>query len=152
MTQIDFYITRIASHDDYLQFACRLTEKAYRNKHRVFLYTNDAASSQTIDDLLWTFRPGSFLPHATQSEPEGNDGSSKEDASEAKLDIVIDHSGNPGDHNDVLINLTQKTAPFFSRFDRVAEIVTSDEDARARSRERFKFYRDRGYPIKTHEL
>lgn len=147
MTQIDFYITQITDNDEYLKFACRLTETAYRNKHSVYLYTDDASSTQVVDDLLWTYRQGSFLPHAakagTDSHPEPAAG---------KLDIVIDHSGDPGHHNDVLINLTHKTAPFFSRFDRVAEIVTSDENAKAKSRERFKFYRDRGYPIKTHEL
>jgi len=41
---------------------------------------------------------------------------------------------------------------YFSRFRRVVEIVTRDSDDRALARDRFRFYRDRGYEITTHDL
>ena len=32
------------------------------------------------------------------------------------------------------------------------EIVSLDEEDRAQARDRFRFYRDRGYEIRTHDL
>jgi hypothetical protein len=45
----------------------------------------------------------------------------------------------------VLVNLGGDLPPGFSRFDRLIEIVGTDETDRIPARERFKFYRDRGY-------
>jgi DNA polymerase-3 subunit chi len=52
----------------------------------------------------------------------------------------------------VLVNLRAEWPPFFGRFERLIEIVSTDEDDRSRARERYKFYRDRGYQIRTHDL
>jgi DNA polymerase III subunit chi len=67
--------------------------------------------------------------------------------------ILIDHDeAAPPAHDGVLLNLRAEQPPFFSRFQRLIEIVSLDEADRARARERFRFYRDRGYPIETHNL
>jgi DNA polymerase-3 subunit chi len=34
----------------------------------------------------------------------------------------------------------------------VAEVVDGDESRKAQGRERFRFYKDRGYPLKTNNL
>ena len=54
--------------------------------------------------------------------------------------------------HDVLLNLTDEVPLFFSQFDRVAEFVDADENSRSLARSRFKFYKDRGYDLTTHEL
>jgi hypothetical protein len=59
---------------------------------------------------------------------------------------------NARDHHDVLINLTQSVPPLFGRFERVAEIVLDDPALRAASRERWRFYKERGYPLAHHDL
>ena len=66
--------------------------------------------------------------------------------------VIVDHATEPVIHEDVLINLRDETPAFFSRFHRLIEIVTGDEGDRKRARERFRFYRDRGYQIVTHDL
>ena len=66
--------------------------------------------------------------------------------------MIVDHVTDPVVHEDVLINLCEETPAFFSRFHRLIEIVTTDETDRKRARERFRFYRDRGYEIVTHDL
>jgi DNA polymerase-3 subunit chi len=52
----------------------------------------------------------------------------------------------------VLINLHDAPPPFFSRFERLAEVVGADEAGAAAARERFRFYRERGYELRTHNL
>jgi DNA polymerase-3 subunit chi len=55
-------------------------------------------------------------------------------------------------HDEVLLNLRAGQPQFFGRYQRLIEIVGLDDDDRARARERFRFYRDRGYEIRTHDL
>jgi len=52
----------------------------------------------------------------------------------------------------VLVNLHAAPPPFFSRFERMVEIVTRDEADAAAGRERWKFYKARGYEIRSFNL
>ncbi|MFA0813181.1 DNA polymerase III subunit chi [Microbulbifer epialgicus] len=139
MTRIDFYIL---SSDQPLQadiFACRLAEKAYRTGLRVLLAVDNPERTGQIDQLLWTFREDSFLPHAPQSEGQ-------------QAAIEINSGEDPGAHHGLLINLCSKVPSWFSRFDRLAEIVVQQPDALQRSRSRFGHFRDRGYPLQSHKI
>lgn len=158
MTKIDFYITNINTLDDYLNFACRLTEKAFRKQCDVYLHTANEEHMAALDKLLWTFRPNSFLPHSSETHSENSSDATEknnnvvaESASETG-EILVACSGDPREHHDVLINLTEQTPEFFSRFSRVAEVVMGNDEAKKKSRERYKYYRDRGYPLEVHNL
>ncbi|MNC95608.1 DNA polymerase III subunit chi [compost metagenome] len=52
----------------------------------------------------------------------------------------------------MLINLRPQQPPYFGRYQRLIEIVSLDDGDRAGARERFRFYRDRGYEIRSHDL
>ena len=52
----------------------------------------------------------------------------------------------------MLINLALAPPPFFSRFERLAEIVGAEAADAAAGRERYRFYRERGYELRTHNL
>ena len=94
-----------------------------------------------MDRLLWTFQEQSFLPHGLLGEavPEINP-------------VLIGDAEQAHAEHDVLVNLAMETPTFFSRFERLAECVDNDDVARAASRERYRFYRDRGYPLSLHEI
>lgn len=141
MTQVDFYILDDPAADARQRFACRLAEKAWQQGHKVYIHTGDAALSSRIDDLLWTFREGSFVPHSLDEAPEADE-----------AEIHIGHGEEPLHHDEVLINLGSEIPLFFSRFRRVAEVVDADEGNRRAGRERFRFYRDRGYPLESHSI
>jgi DNA polymerase-3 subunit chi len=64
------------------------------------------------------------------------------------IDDALEHSGPAA----VLVNLSAEPAPFFSRFERLAEIVGVGEAEVAAGRERFRFYRERGYELRAHNL
>ena len=53
---------------------------------------------------------------------------------------------------DVLLNLGSECPPFFERYARLLEIVGQDDADRSLGRGRFKFYKERGYAIGTHDL
>jgi DNA polymerase III subunit chi len=137
VTTIDFY-THV---DDRLAVAARIVAKAYASHGHVRVLTPDAAATEALDRLLWVHPPLAFLPHC------------RLDASVAAetpiwVDERLQHDGPAA----VLVNLHPDPPPFFSRFERLAEIIGMDDDARAAGRNRFRFYRDRGYELRTHNL
>jgi DNA polymerase-3 subunit chi len=137
LTQIDFYF----HVENKLQMACALSAKACARGMRVLAYCADADAGQKFSRLLWTAPPISFVPHCTAGDPLA-----------AVTPVIVDHEGAEPAHDEVLINLRREWPPFFSRFQRLIEIVSLDEDDRSQARERFKFYRDRGYAIQNHDL
>ena len=138
MTKVDFYILAAGSQE---HTACKLAEKAYHLGHRIYVHAASEEHSQHLDQLLWAFREGSFVPHECYQPGK-----------ECESPIVIGHHDAPEIDADVLINLAPEVPLFFSRFLRVAEVIGHDEQAKQQGRERFKFYRDRGYPMDTHNL
>jgi DNA polymerase III subunit chi len=138
MTNVDFYILANGSRE---RTACKLSEKAYGLGNRVYIHTQSTQQAQKVDELLWTFRDGSFVPH---EQYQTN--------SACNSPIQIGCHESPDTDCDVLINLADEVPLFFSRFLRVAELVGTEVDAKTQGRDRFRFYRDRGYPLQTHEL
>lgn len=94
-----------------------------------------------MDRLLWTFRDQSFLPHGRLGKIDPH-----------TTPVLVSAADDPGEEHDVLINLAPQVPTFFGRFARVAECVDHEKAARAASRARFKFYRDRGYDIHTVDI
>jgi DNA polymerase-3 subunit chi len=141
MTKVDFYLLD-ASGDSRERIACRLAEKAWRLGNRVYLLAPDKPAALELDELLWTFSQNSFVPHALCA-PNGD----VEDHP-----VLIGHNEPPDALHDVLISLAAEVPTWFSRFARVAEVVGTDEEDKMRGRERFRFYRERGYPLETHNL
>lgn len=138
MTRIDFY--QIDGDEAPLLFTCRLAEKAYRQGHQIYIHTKSQEQSVELDELLWSFRSERFIPHALQQA----------NADSSPIRIGNDHE--PEEHQDVLINLSQAVPDFFSRFDRVAEIVPLDDDSRESARKNYRFYKERGYKLHYHKM
>lgn len=142
MPTVTFYIIRESQPADRHYFACRLVEKIHGRQRRIYIHTGDSAQADEIDDLLWSYRPESFLPHMIA-------GSEIEDDEE--VPIIIGYEDTCSGPRDVLINLSDTIPPFHGEFERIAEIVRADEDAKALSREHWKFYRDQGYDVEKYE-
>jgi DNA polymerase-3 subunit chi len=142
MSRVEFYVLPDSGEIARQQFACRLAEKAYRLNNRVHIHVADRDSLQKLDDLLWTFRDGSFVPHeilgATRGDPE------------SPVTIGCDEASR--NNCDLLINLGVTIPGSAASFPRVAEVVTSDEESRAQSRKRFVDYREQGHTLDTHKL
>lgn len=133
MTRIDFYHYA----DDKLGYACRLATKAYNSAARVVVFSPDAQLLKRFDEALWTFQQTNFVPHCFAGA-----------AVASETPIVLASSGEALPHHDVLLNLGDDWPPFFSTFERLLEIVATDEGDKGRARARYSFYKKRGYEIK----
>ena len=139
MTRVGFYVVQAAEQGQRLQVAVRLADKAFQQGHRIFINAVDEIQARTLDELLWTLRPASFLPHGLHGQKHSDT-------------IAIGWGQEPQDHNDLLINLQLDIPSFFSRFQRVAEVVTQDPASLQALRESWKFYKERGYQLEKHDL
>ena len=141
MLKIDFYILSEGDANTHFLFACRLIEKAYRNQHRIYIHTGNLADAHRLDEMLWTYRDDSFLPHNLYG-----DGPEPAPPIQIGTDIV------PDKHRDILINLSYPVPAFFTQFKRILEIVPNDVELQTLSRENYRIYRSQGYDITTHKL
>lgn len=135
MTRIDFY----SNVPDKLGYACRLVRKAYAANCRIVLLTRDRDELARLDQALWTFSEQEFLPHVHAGDPLA-----------ANTPIILTDSDKADlPHYQLLINLSVGTPTHFARFERMLEIISSDDADKAAGRERYRFYQQRGYPL-TH--
>lgn len=138
--KVDFYILSGGGESGHTRYTCRLTEKAYKLKHRIYIHVNTGVEAQQLDELLWTFSQGSFVPHELLSDtaPESP--------------VVIGYRDDAPQGYGLLINLSQQIPEFYNQFERVAEVVADHDSLRQTSREHFRFYRDNGANPDTHQI
>jgi DNA polymerase-3 subunit chi len=152
VTHVDFYILGTDSHDSWLRLACRITEKAIKRKLEVYMHSENEADANKLDELLWTFSQGSFIPHRLMGRNPKPP--FEEPVLIGRHDLATQPTANSVTSQkwDLMINLTTEVPEFFSRYDRVAEVIDADPLRRESGRERFRFYRDRGYELATHNI
>lgn len=139
MTKVDFYILDSAQPADALRYCCRLAEKALKSGLGIYIHCRSDEQAAELDDLLWSFSAESFVPHALKAD-------------NTRSKVIIGSDSSAPEAAGLLINLAPEIPDFFSRFQRVAELVCQDESWLLPSRGRYRFYKDRGYPLKTHKI
>ncbi|RCS56461.1 DNA polymerase III subunit chi [Parvibium lacunae] len=137
MTQVDFHFNLA----DKLLYACRLARKVYLAGQPLVVYCDDRAVLTRFDQQLWQFSALDFIPHVMLDDPLAAD-----------TPVVLTATEGDTPHHSVLLNLGLETPLFFSRFERLLELVGVEEDERQAGRARFKFYRERGYPMQNFDL
>lgn len=139
--RVDFYV--LSTTAAYGLLACRLLEKAYLRGHRVFVHCQTAKAASSLDELLWTFKPDSFIPHCLQDD----------ESKTAHSPIQLGYGPQePQGFNDILINLAEAIPTFYINFQRIIEIVEADEPAKLRGRDHFRCYRNAGCTVATHNF
>jgi DNA polymerase-3 subunit chi len=140
--RVDFYVSEDAGEATRLKLACRVAEKAYLANQRVVVFCDDPALLPRVDEMLWTFGDGSFVPHdvvAAEGAP-------------CEAPVALTAGPLPAEPGDVLINLGSVVPPFHGRFARVAEFLDGRPEVRAAGRERFKTYRGQSIEPQTHKV
>ncbi|MDH5484791.1 MAG: DNA polymerase III subunit chi [Gammaproteobacteria bacterium] len=140
MSRVDFYILPDTQRTSQQQFACKLAEKAWQQGNRILIQTASADESHIIDELLWTLKQDSFIPHAVLNTSSNDDNP-----------ILISHEAANDGQFQLMINLTTTIAEQ-DRFERIAEILNQDEASKQMGREHYKLYRNQGYDLNHHDM
>lgn len=139
MPQIDFYIVEDSAADSWLRYTCRLVEKAYTLGMHVHIHTPNEGLTMQMDELLWVFRDRSFIPH-------------QQTCAENELcAVTLNHNQLPS-QRELLVNLSPQAPDFYHQFERVIEVVGSDNTMKQQARERFRYYKDQGEDPSHHQV
>ena len=141
MTQVDFYILNHAQGMETERFACQLAEKAFKKGHKIHIHTADNHQTERMNKLLWTYNDQSFLPHVIMDHEL-----------QAETPIHVSHNQDKAFISDVLINLRLEIAVFYKQFDRIAELVSADDQQRQAARGRYREYQQQGCEVSSHEI
>jgi DNA polymerase-3 subunit chi len=139
MTSIDFHVLPAQARRQHDVCVCELVERAWQAGRQVYVHCLDEDMATGLDELLWTFHDTSFVPHALAGSA---------DATHAK--VLLGCAGTAPESMDTLVNLHPEVPGFFSQFERVIETTGHDDHTRQLARERYRFYKDRGYLLATH--
>ncbi|MEH6637741.1 MAG: DNA polymerase III subunit chi [Porticoccaceae bacterium] len=147
MTRVNFYAIN-GGLDASLSLACRLAEKTFKQNIDTLLFCADETSAKQLDELLWGHTETSFIPHQLIDPAQAH----AQNTVKSTAPIGITWSEDTPEHHGMLINLVAETPSWFGRFETLAEIVNTDPEQKKIKRERYSFYRDRGYPLAYHDL
>ncbi|WP_027799688.1 DNA polymerase III subunit chi [Paraburkholderia dilworthii] len=135
MTRIDFH----SNVGDSLLYACRLVRKAYLAGQPTIVVA-EPERLRAFDEQLWTFSALDFVPHCMAGTPLA-----------AQTPIVLATNLDDVPHHQVLLNLGASVPAQFARFERLLEVVGNAQDELIAGRERYRFYRDRGYALNNYK-
>jgi DNA polymerase-3 subunit chi len=135
MTRIDFH-TNIP---DKLAYACRLARKAYGARAKIVVLADSPEQADALNAAMWTVSDTDFIPHV-----KAGDGL----APQTPI-VITDNEDSELPHHDMLVNLTRRRPRNFTRFARVFEIISIDEEDAAEGRKRYIAYKKESYPL-TH--
>ncbi len=144
MTDISFYLLKSQSVRERYLFACKLIEKIYRSGQVCYVFSESLAQSQMLDDLLWTFRAGSFIPHQLYTG----------ELPSSEQVILIGTQPAPEPWQKIQINLSSQQPEALEQAERIVEILDNNTDTKALARQRYRRYQQQlsGSKITTHNI
>ncbi len=142
MPEVSIYLLSSQSEQQRFLFACKLIEKAFRCQQFCYVYTDTSWQCQQLDNQLWSFREGSFVPHQIY------DGSTPE----YEKTTLIGTQSAPEKWQKLIINLSSKMPDNFLHTDRILEILDNNEAIKQSGRQRFRQYKQAGLDITTHNI
>lgn len=137
MTSI-LFLTNAA---DRLQAAAAWVAANWRERRPLVVFAPAADMAERVDRVLWTQQATGFLPHCRL-----------ESSLAAETPVLIAGSLDSAPHDACVLNLSNEIPTGFSRFEQLVEIVSVDDADRLPARDRFRFYRERGYPLESRQM
>lgn len=142
MPEVSFYVLPSKSEAERYLFICKLVEKAYREQHCVYILTASEEQTRHLDDLLWTFRPGSFIPHQVYSGTQPTQ----------ENPVLIGALKAPAGRKPTVINLAQNVLETPDDYERIIEVLDNSETSKQAGRKRYRQYQQLGLTPKTHAI
>ncbi len=138
-SKADFYVLPSSDPDARARFLCRLVEKIRALGHEIFIQASNETEAQRIDQLLWEYRPESFIPHSLIDEKDN-------------AGVKIGWDQQRPHHKDVYVNLDLSIPEDALEFDRILEVVVQSEDILTATRANYKVYQSSGVQIDMHDM
>jgi DNA polymerase III subunit chi len=142
MTEIQFHF----NVPDRLSYACRLLRKAMRKVAGITVL-GDPAEMDLLNRKLWAFEPSEFLPHLLVKA----ESAVAPALAHTPVWLMTDLQRSPAQHG-VLVNLGLPPVNGFERYDRLVEIVSTEENDRDAARIRWRHYAGLGFRIEKFEV
>lgn len=140
--QVEFYIFPSTDEREKLRFTCQLVEEIWQQGYRICVQTTSLTQAEQLDTMLWTFKQERFLAHDIYTE-----------YTDSLASVFINYSVEYTCRaTHVLINLSEQILPLHTQFERIIELVDSTPASREAGRERYRFYRQAGHDLVTHEI
>ncbi|MBY4678982.1 DNA polymerase III subunit chi [Marinobacterium arenosum] len=140
MPQADFYVLPAADTAARPRFLCRLAEQIVPAGHRLHIHCEDRQAAEQLDQLLWNFKPESFVPHQLVGGRDDD------------CPVQIGWQAEQIDPQRVFINLTLAQPEQALKAERVVEIVVQTDEVLAVTRAAYKHYKDGGYEIRMNDM
>lgn len=140
LERVDFYVLNRSLPDGKLRAACRIAKKALEQGYTIYVQTPDPEEAARLDDMMWTFDQGSFLPHR------------RVDRGDDPAPIIIGCEPPQGEPPDLLLASGTALPERPQIYRRIAEIVDNTEGDKRAGRRRYKEYQNRGYRVETHHI
>jgi len=138
MPQVDFYVLDATDADARWRFCGRLLEKILANHVRCTLLVDEPNTAEQLDTFLWQSPPESFIPHGLDVNSD--------------RDPVTISTANTAPVDSVCINFRQQAPHNHSEIGRLVEIVCQTPNVLTETREKYRFYRQLGYPLQSHPI
>ena len=133
MTHVEFIKLK---RPERARILCDLAEEFYLAGQRVLVRVQDDNQGVTLDQFLWTWKKGAFVPHVFQS-------GAVECHDEPVVIIATEENPNGA---AVLLMGVPCNLDYIRHFRHVIDFAETFDDTRlAESRERFKNYREHGF-------
>jgi len=139
MARVDFYILPEGNSPE--RFACSIAGKGRQQDYDIYIHTDSKENAGKMDDLLWTHKDISFLPHGLIDAAETDTGN-----------ITIGWAGHAPCAAKVLINLGGSIPDFANDYERIVEIVSAEPAHRRQAREHYRQYREFGFELHDHQI
>jgi DNA polymerase-3 subunit chi len=134
-------ITFLHGARDRLQAVAAWLGQACSEGRRVLVYVPAGDHGEQLDRLLWMQPATGFTPHCRAESDLA-----------AETPIVLASGLDHSPHDECLLNLSNEVPSGFGRFQELIEIVSVADADRLPGRERFRFYRERGYPLENRDI
>ncbi len=110
-------------------------------KSRTLVVLAEASSLDRFDQLLWSRPPTGFLAHCRLGDPL-----------QSQTPIILTPHLNATPDDLTVLNLDFEVPAGFERYQTLVEIVSADETDRQAGRNRFRYYRERGYQLDNTDI
>ncbi|TCS99919.1 DNA polymerase III chi subunit [Tepidimonas ignava] len=145
MTQVAFHLNVPATPQGWRAYVCRLLAKAHAARARVWVAVADADLA-ALDEALWTLPADDFVPHV------------RWDAAALLVQrspiVLAPPTVSPPGPRGVVVNVQPQWLDWLDQGappTRVIEIVSTDDEAKAAARQRWRRYQQLGWDPQAYD-